>query len=245
MEEYEDNSLFDGKLICRQNLHGYRFSIDAVLLAHFVTVKKKARMLDLGTGSGIISLILLYRHYSILTECSGVELQESLAYLAKENIERNNFDSKSVLYQCDVRSLPKHIKAEAYDIIVCNPPFYPAKTGRINSNDEARLARHQIAADLTDFLKGASFAVKNRGNCFFIYPAELVTDFIDKSKRTNFELKKLRFIYSYPQSDKGAQLVLLQCMKNGGVGVEVLPPLYIYKEKNGEYTDEVYKFYKG
>lgn len=244
MDETEINTLFDGDLICNQHIDGYRFSVDSVLLAHFVSVKKNDRILDLGTGSGIISLILLYRHYGTIIECSGVELQKSLFELATTNMRKNNFDNLNTLYHCNVKDLKEHCPAGSYNTIVCNPPFFPMDSGRLSSNSEARIARHQISANIADFLFAASHAVQNRGNVYFIYPAELLGEFLTKAALYRLEAKKLRFIYSYPGSSKGAQLVLIHCSKNGGQGVKIPEPLYIYSEKNGVLSNEVTQYYE-
>ncbi len=172
-----------------------------------------------------------------------MELQESLYLLAKKNIENNSFATKNRLFNCDITDIKENISAGGFDSIVCNPPFYPAASGRLSSNSEARFARHQTSAGIEGFLIAAAYAVKNRGNIFFIYPADLLHSFLKKTGHYNLELKKLRFIYSYPGSIKGAQLALIQCSKNGGPGVHVAEPLYIYTEKNGSYSEEVEQYY--
>ncbi|MFT5698625.1 MAG: tRNA1Val (adenine37-N6)-methyltransferase [Desulforhopalus sp.] len=242
--ETEINSLFDGELVCCQHREGYRFSIDAVLLAHFISVKKNDRVLDLGTGSGIISLILLYRYKDIISECSGVEIQQSLFDLATNNIEINHFEDKNKIFHCDIKSLKNYCLPEVYDKIICNPPFYPQHTGRISTNIEASVARHQTTAGVGDFLEGAAYAVKNHGSAYFIYPAELLADFLTRSSQFKLEAKQLRFIYSYPGAEKDAQLVLIKCTKNGGKGLSVSDPLYIYTKKNGSHPAEVESYYK-
>ena len=244
MKAVDKNSLFEGELICYQNKNGYRFSIDSVLLAHFVSVKENDRILDLGTGSGIISLILLYRHYQSIKECSGIELQKSLYELAKKNICENTFTRKNRLFNCDIQNIKDHHSAGTYDTIVCNPPFYPYQSGRVCSNSEARIARHQTSTGLKGFLSGAAHAVKNRGNIYFIYPADLLQELLRDTAPHNLELKTLRFVYSYPGSRKGAQLVLIQCIKNGGPGVQIPEPLYLYNKKNGVYSAEVEQYYQ-
>lgn len=238
------DTLYGGGLVCWQHEKGYRFSIDAVLLAHFVEVKKEQRILDLGTGSGIISLILLYLHGKLLIRCSGLDLQKPLLQLAEKNITANNFAHKNKLYHCDVKDIRQHLTAGSYDTVVCNPPFYPASSGRKNINEESKLARHQITATTDDFLAAASFAIRNKGEVYFIYPSDLYADFILASARHGLVAKTSRFVYSYPQSEKGARLVLIKCRKNGGSGLEIKSPLYIYKEKNGEYTREVESYYR-
>jgi tRNA1Val (adenine37-N6)-methyltransferase len=243
-DEIDSNSLFNGDLICEQYKNGYRFSIDAVLLAHFVTVRKDDRILDLGTGSGIILLIILYRYNKIIRDCAGIEVQDRLFSLAKRNILNNSYLEKCTLLHGDMRKIQHLCRAGSFDSIVCNPPFYPEHTGRMSTNSEEKTARHQVRGQIDDFLAAAAHAVKNRGNVYFIYPADLLGEFILVASRYKFEVKKLRFVYSYPGSQKGAQLVLVHCSKNGGKGVYISEPLYIHAEKNGPYTPEVDEYYQ-
>lgn len=240
----ENNSLFDGELRCGQHLEGYRFSIDAVLLAHYISVKKNERILDIGTGSGIISLILLYRYGDIISECSGIEIQKNLFELARNNMKINNFEHKNEIFHCDVKNINECCLAETYDRIVCNPPFYPPNSGRNNCITESNIARHQRAGGLDDLLSGAAYAVKNRGSVYFVYPAEHLAEFLATAAVHRLETKNLRFIYNYPKTTKGAKLVLIKTTKNGGKGLVVSDPLYIHAHKNGPYTPEVDAYYK-
>ena len=238
------DSLFDGELVCYQHYRGYRFSVDSVLVAHFMNVRQNECVLDLGCGSGIISLIVLYRWRKKAGEVSGIEVQQGLAELAKKNYQVNSLAHLGKIIQGDITEIDKFIEPESYDKIVCNPPFYNPVSGRMNKNPEARIARHQILATLQDFLYAAAFAVKNGGAVFFIYPAERISEFIVMAKKNRLEVKKIQFIYSYPGKTGAARLVLIQCLKNGGGGSEILPPLYIYNEKNGDYSSELQDMYK-
>ena len=242
--EISRDSLFGGELVCYQYRKGYRFSIDAILVAHFVDVRPDDRILDLGTGSGIISMILLYRWRNRIQGIAGIEVQPELADLARKNFMVNQFDQFGGIIQGDIRQIDKLIKPESYDKIVCNPPFYIPACGRMSKNRQSQLARHQILATLQDFLCAASFAVTNGGLVSFIYPAERIGDFFSLAKKNQFEVKKVQFIYSYPDKTAAARLVLIQCAKNGGAGAEILPPLYIYCRKNGAFSPEVNGFYQ-
>lgn len=237
------DSLFNGELSCFQHQKGYRFSIDSVLVAHFIDVGQGDRILDLGTGSGIISLILIYRWRHMVQEVSGVEMQQALTELARKNFQVNNFEPLGEIMQGDIKEIDKLIKPESYDKIVCNPPFYNANSGRTNKNPEAQMARHQILATLDDFLRASAFAVKNKGTVSFVYPAEQICEFIVCAKRHRLETKKIQFVYSYPHKTAIARLVLIQCFKNGGGGTEILPPFYIYTEKNGPFSSGMQAFY--
>lgn len=238
------DGLFDGELICYQHQKGYRFSIDSVLLAHFVEIKHGDAILDLGTGCGIIAMILLYRWQDRIRQVSGIEVQQGLANLAGKNLVANNLDQLGHIIQGDIKEINKLVLAESYDRIVCNPPFYAPMSGRINKNQETQTARHQILATLQDFLCATAFAVKNGGEIFYIYPAERMSEFITLAEQYRLQVKKLQFVYGYPHSANPARLVLIRCCKNGGRGVEVLPPLYIYCQKNGDFSPEIKKYYQ-
>ncbi len=237
------DTLFGGELICYQHQKGYRFSIDPVLLAHFVEIKKGDSILDLGAGSGIIGMILLYRWRDRIRQVTGIEVQQGLAQLAGKNLNANKLESSGRIIQGDIKEIDTFILAESYDKIVCNPPFYAPTTGRLNKNREAQTARHQILASLQDFLRAAAFAVKNGGEVYFIYPAERIGEFISLAEKYRLEVKKIQFIYSYPHTTDPARLVMVRCCKNGGRGTEVLPPLYVYCQKNGQFSPKVEKYY--
>ena len=237
------DSLFDGELNCFQHQKGYRFSIDSVLVAHFVDVRQGDSILDLGTGSGIISLILLYRWRHMVREVSGIEKQQALAELARKNFQVNNLEPFGRIMQGDIKEIDKLIKPESYDKIVCNPPFYTPTSGRTNKNLEAQMARHQILATLDDFLRASAFAAKNGGTVSFVYPAEQICEFIACAKKHRLEVKKIQFVYSYPHETAIARLALIQCLKNGGEGTAILPPFYVYNEKNGRFSSEMQVFY--
>ncbi len=243
-ESESRDSLFDGELICYQHKTGYRFSVDSVILAHFIGIKSNDRVLDLGSGSSVISMILLYRWSDMVEEVSGLEIQQGLADLARKNYLSNNFQQLGSVIHGDVKNVSELIKPESYDRIVCNPPFYPPASGRINKDTEARLARHQILATLQDFLKAAAYAVKNGGTVSFIYPAEQSCHFVSLAQKFRLEVKKIQFVYSYPDKITAARLVLVECFKNGGPGTEILPPFYIYAEKNGAFSVEMQDFYR-
>ncbi len=238
-----DDTLFDGDLICYQHTAGYRFSIDAVLVAHFAEVRKGDRVLDLGAGCGVIMLILLYRWQEWLKEIVGIEVQESLADLAARNLEANGFEGMGRILKGDIKNILDLVAAESFDAIVCNPPFYQSGSGRQSGNTEAKLARHQCLATLDDFLQASAAAIRNRGSVYCIYPAEQVAQFFGLANRYRLEVKKLQFVYGYPQDEGDARLVLIHCLKNGGPGTKVLPPFFVYREKNGAFSPQMQKLY--
>jgi len=238
------DSLFNGDVQCFQAINGYRFSIDAVLIAHFFKIQKEDRILDLGTGCGIIMLILLYRWGRTIQEIVGIELQQRLALLAKKNLLINNFQQSGRIVEGDIKNLRSFVKPESFDGVICNPPFFSLGSGRSSLSEEARLARHQILADIADFVCAAALAVRNKGRVCFIYPAGQIGVFITLLDKYRLVAKRMQFIYSYPDNQTSAGLVLIECSKNGGIGTEIMCPLYIYQEKNGPFTEELQRMYQ-
>lgn len=238
-ESISEDTLFDGEVTCLQNMSGYRFSVDAILLAHFSKIKENSRVLDLGTGSGIVSLILLYRHVKKIQKLVGIEIQPSLSHLAEKNFSLNNVGGKASVKQGDLCEIHTMTEAGYFDTVVCNPPFYPKGSGRTNVTEEERIARHQVCSTIGDFMKAAAYGVKNGGDVFCIYPAERCEELIREAIVNRLAIKKLRFVYSYPDPKMTSRLALIQCRKNGGIGVSVEAPLYIYREKGGSWSDEM------
>ncbi|WP_457576889.1 tRNA1(Val) (adenine(37)-N6)-methyltransferase [Desulfomarina sp.] len=241
--EMTKDTLFNGELVCFQHKEGYRFSIDSVLLAHFMTVKKGDTILDMGCGCGILGLILMYRYKALIDSLTAVEIQSSLVALSEKNFKANGFEGHCAVQEADIRMLFDHYPRESFTKVICNPPFYRSGQGRISDNKESLVARHQTAGSLAEFMSVASAAVKNRGSVFFVYPATELAGLIQQARNQRLEPKQIRFVYSYPDNRRSAELVLVRLLKNGGTGVDIMPPLYIYERKNGEYTTEVKSYY--
>lgn len=238
-----NDTLFDGRLNCRQYKKGYRFSIDAVLLAHFHQVKKTDTILDIGCGCGIIGLILSYRHRHILKKIIGLEIQPELAELAQWNINTNGYDQVMETICGDLRNIPDLFQAESFSSVICNPPFYTSSSGRKNLNNQERIARHQVKAELEDVVSNAGYVVQNRGSVSIIYPAECMAELIEMLIRARLQPKKMQLVYSYPSPTLAARLVLIEAIKNGGAGLSVKPPFFIYQKKEGDYSVEIAEMY--
>ncbi len=220
---------------CAQHEDGYRFSVDSVLLGHFVAPGKESSVLDLGSGCGVISLILAHRHPQINITC--LELQASLLTLIQRNIITNNFEDRLHAQQGDVTAIAKVVDPESFDLVVCNPPYGELETGRLSEGSEQAIARHEVQAKVSDFVKAAAFAVKNKGRVAFVLPASRFTYLINAMKEVRLEPKRLQVVHSYPEGP--GKLVLLEAVKNGGEELSVLPPFYIYGEPGGEYTPDM------
>ena len=238
------DTLFDGELICRQYKKGYRFSVDAVLLGHFHHPRKNGTILDIGCGCGIIGLILAYRHRHTIKKVVGLEIQPELAELAKQNITVNGYEKVMESVHGDLRVIPNLFQAESFSSVVCNPPFYKCSSGRKNFNSQERIARHQVLAQLGDIVSNGAYAVQNKGSVAIIYPAEFLAELIELLLQSKLQPKKMRLVYSYPSKTLPARLVLIEAIKNGGAGLFVYPPFYIYHEKEGNYSPEMKKLYR-
>lgn len=226
-----------------QHKNGYRFSIDPVLLSHFVRLGKDENVLDLCAGCGVIGLILLYRAGETIHSLTAFELQKALVRLTRENISLNHFSDKMQVIEGNLREIALSCAPESFSTVVCNPPFYPAGSGRISNNKEAEIARHQVACSLSDVVAAAAMAVKNKGRVYMIYPAEGIGSILNLLKKQKIAVKRMQLVYSYPDPVMNAKLVLLEAVKNGGEGLDVLPPFYIYDEKNGNYSKAIQQLY--
>ncbi len=240
-EQSSADSLFGGRLICHQPRCGYRFSVDAVLLAHFIKPRQGWRVLDLGSGCGIVALIIAYR----FPDCSllAVENQHVLAAFARRNVMVNGFEARFQVVEADVRHLPTVLSAESFDCVVCNPPYFSQGRGRLSLELQAARARHDVSGTLTDFIRAAAFAVKNRSRAAFIFPASSQAQLQQQLLAFRLVPKRLQMIYSYPAAQH-ASLVLVEAMKNGGESCEVMPPFYLYDQPGGNYSPSMQTLYQ-
>jgi tRNA1(Val) A37 N6-methylase TrmN6 len=236
--EVSRDTLFDGEVICSQHVDGYRFSIDSVLLAHFPRIRKKERILDLGSGCGVIGLILCYRHADKQIHVTGIEAQTALVRLARANISANGYEDRYSITEGNLQQYRSLLKPEAFSVVIANPPFFVSGTGRVSRTHEKNTARHQREGGLNHFVEAASFGVKNRGRVVFVFPADQSASLIGAFQHHRLAPKRMQIVYSYP-GIRRASLVLVEAVKNGGTGLEILDPLYMYRYRNGPYARSV------
>jgi len=228
------DAFFDGRVTLYQSGAGYRFSLDALLLAHFVTVKTGARIVDLGAGNGVIPLALAALYPSV--EVTGVELQPTMVERANRNIQKNALQSRIKIIHGDVRSLKKTLSGETFDAAVCNPPYRRPMSGRLSADQERQVARHEMAGGLDDFLRTGAFLLRAKGSMGIVYPAVRSVDLLAAMREAGIEPKRLRMAHSFVGAE--ASLVLVEGIKGGRTGVEVVAPLIVYRGDK-LYTDEV------
>lgn len=228
------DTLFGGPLVCRQHAEGYRFSVDAVLLAHFAQPAAGSKVLELGAGCGVISLILAYRSPSLFI--SSLELQEQLADLCRANVRDNRLERRIEVINGDFRQISALFSPESFNCVVSNPPYRKIGSGRKNPAGEKAIARHELRAELSDILTAAAFAVKNRGKVVLVYPALRLATLLAGLKDHGLEPKRLQMVHGHTASP--ARLVLVEAIKNGGEGLDILPPFYIYRAAGGRTFSE-------
>lgn len=237
------DTLFSGRLHCLQHRRGYRFSVDAVLAAHFSQPEPGATLLDLGCGCGVMALICLYRWSAMLDTVTGLELQDGLATLAERNRLLNGFAEQMKVVRGDLCRILDFVAPESFSLVICNPPFYARNSGRPCQQEESFLARHQVRCTLADVTGAAAAVVKNRGRVVLVYPASGLDALLVACHAHNLTPKRLQLIYSYPDPVAPARLVLLEAVKNGGHGLRVLPPFFIYERQNGPYTQAMQRLF--
>lgn len=231
-----DDLLTDGLKII-QNEKEFCFSLDAVLLAHFVHVRKNSCGVDLGTGTGVLPLLLAKQ----VQKMYAVEINPVTADLAKRNVAMNDLADKITVREGDFRRLKDFYKPEFADFVVANPPYRPAEHGNINNVEGVAKARHEITATLSDVIKAARYVLKFHGRFAMVHLPERLAEIIVQMDRNNIAPKRLRFVQ--PKKDRQPNMVLIEGIAGGAQGgLKVDVPLIIHKD-DGSYTDELMKYY--
>jgi tRNA1Val (adenine37-N6)-methyltransferase len=236
-ETLDDLTMGDLKILQAKN--GYRFSIDPVLLSAFVPSVKNARVADLGTGNGIVPLLLSCRKEA--REITGIERQSDMVERAHRTMQLNCLEASIRIVQGDLRNLPGELCAGSFDIVTANPPYRSQKTGRVAPGDERAMARHEIAGGLDDFLRAAAFLLNEGGRFYVVYLAERLAELLAGMRCFRLEPKRLRMVHS--REGEPARMVLVEGRKNGKPGLIVEPPLIVYAGEGRDYTEEVLAMY--
>jgi len=234
MEEETLDEILEGRLRVFQTKRGYRFSLDSILLAHFVSLKSSARVIDIGCGSGIILLILAKRCPQV--NFDGLEIQENLAILAQKSTRINGLDDRVKIFSGDARNIRDIFPTRSFDTVIFNPPYRKLKSGRINPHPEKAIARHEVKGSLKDFLIAAKYLLKPAGTVFTIYPAKRLAELICVFRDSGIEPKKMRLVFSDNFSE--AEFVLVEGKVGGREELEIESPLFIY-DKDKKYTEEL------
>jgi tRNA1Val (adenine37-N6)-methyltransferase len=234
MEAETLDEILNGRLRVFQKKKGYRFSLDSILLAHFISLKPSARVIDLGCGNGIIILILAKRFPNV--RCTGLEIQENLVALAKKNTQLNDLDDRVEIFSGDARNIKNIFPAHSFDAVIFNPPYRKLNSGRINPHPEKAIARHEINGSLKDFLTTAKYLLKPAGTVSTIYPAKRLVELVYLFRKNDIEPKKMRLVFSDNASE--AEFVLVEGKEGSREELKIDSPLFIY-DQNRNYTDEM------
>lgn len=232
--------VFGGRVAVVQRRDGFRFSLDSLLLARFVEVRGRERIVDLGAGNGVIALSLATLNDKAVVV--GVELQEAMVERAARGIALNGLAGRVHMMAGDVREMDKTLKSGTFDVAVCNPPYRPLLSGRGNPERERLQARHEVEGGLVDFLRSGAALLRHRGRMCLVYPSERVVELFSAMRQQNLEPRRVRFVHSF--ADVPANLVLVEGTKGAGASLTALPPLFIYRCEN-EYTEEMAGWLKG
>ena len=236
-ERIDDLQLNNLKII--QNKDGFCFGIDAVLLSDFAKdIRNNSTVLDLGTGTGIIGILLCAK--TKLSKIYGIDIQKDVCDMAFRSVKLNNLENKFEIINTNIKELTNTFEEASFDAIVSNPPYKKDNSGLKNESETKLISRHEITASLENFILVSSKLLKSNGSIYMVHRPERLSDLFYLLKKYNLEPKKLRLVQSY--QDSKPKLVLVKATKNAKSFLNIEEPLIIYN-KDGSYTDEIIKIY--
>jgi len=240
-DETIDDLQYKGlKLI--QKKQGFRFGVDAVLLANFVQIKKNDFVLDIGTGTGIIPILLAGKTQA--SKIVGIDIQQEMAEMAKRSVVLNSLQERVKIIHGDIKNGTEYFSSSQFNVIVSNPPYMKKGGGLVNNHDSKAIARHEITCTLEDIIKESSRIVAAGGRLAMVHRPERMVDVITLMRNYTIEPKIIRFVHPYPNAEPN--LFLIQGTKGGNPGLKIQSPLYVYDSQcNGEarYSDEINRIY--
>lgn len=225
---------FNNKYIYQDD-EWFNFSLDSVLLANFVTIRKKdKKIMDFCTGNAAVLMLLSYRTNAKLV---GVEVQKCVYDLGVQSILENSFDKQIELINDDVKNISSYYKQWEFDVVICNPPYFRHTSDKfINDNYVKCVARHEILITLDDVIAKACYLLNNDGIFAMVHQADRLIEIINIMQKYRIEPKKVQFVYSKYGST--CNLILIEGVKNGKSGLKILDPLYVHND-DGSYTDRI------
>ena len=235
MAERLDDLMLRGRRIIQRDGE-FCFSIDSVLLAHFPRLKPKLNVLDLGTGTGVIPLLIA----DDVAHVHAIELNPIMAQTARRSVSLNGLDDRITIIEGDYREPKKFFRAESFDLVTVNPPYRAIGSGEVNRSTGIANARHEFTATLDDVISAARFALKFGGTLCMIHIAERLCEIVDSLHRHQLEMKRLQLIQA--KADRPPTLMLIEAKVGAHSSLKILPPLVVHNA-DGSYTEEIKKIY--
>ena len=228
------------KITLIQKKDGLTFGTDAFLLASFIKPMSKGRAVELGAGTGIISLLLAARDR--FSKITSLEIQEDFAELAKRNVILNGMDGKVEILHADAtKATAAQLGGEA-DVVFANPPYMKTDSGKRNENDYKYIARHEVCGDITDFCAAAFRLLKHGGKFYAVWRPDRLTDLIVAMRQNRLEPKIITFVHANTQS--APSMMLVSATKGGASGMTLTPPLILHKDSSStELSEKAQKIY--
>lgn len=221
-----------------QNEQEFCFGMDAVLLSGFVSVEKKERVLDLGTGTGIIPILLEAKTEG--EHFSGLEIQAGMAKMAGRSVALNGLEEKIKIVTGDIKEASKIFGKASFDVVTCNPPYMNQNHGLKNPNQPKAIARHELLCTFEDVAREAAALLKPGGRFYLVHRPHRLPELIGTLKNYRLEPKRMKLVHPYAGSE--ANMVLLEAFRGGRPQMRVEAPIIVY-ERPGVYTREIYDIY--
>lgn len=221
-----------------QKKEGFRFGVDAVLLADFAALKKTDRVLEMGTGTGIISILLHAKKNPL--SITALEIQEEMAEMAQRSVIYNELEKYITILPMDLKHAPAKLGKASFNAVITNPPYMKLGSGIINPSQKQAVARFELSCSLEEVLDSAYEVLMPGGRFFMVHRTDRLVDIIFSMRSKNIEPKRIRFVHS--SIGKKPHLLLIEGMKGGKPELKFMDPLYIYDDK-GEYTKEIHDIY--
>lgn len=221
-----------------QKTDGFCFGMDAVLLSGFASVKPGERALDLGTGTGIIPLLLSAKTKG--EHFTGLEIQTEIMKMAQRSVALNGLEKKIDIIQGDIKEASRIFGAASFDVVTSNPPYMNDAHGLKNPGDVKAISRHEVLCTLEDVVWEGTKALKPGGRFYMVHRPHRLAEIITVMRQYKLEPKRMKFVH--PFADKDANMVLIEAVRGGGAWLKLEPPVIVYKEP-GVYTDEIYEIY--
>ncbi|MDO4189236.1 MAG: tRNA1(Val) (adenine(37)-N6)-methyltransferase [Lachnospiraceae bacterium] len=221
-----------------QNGEKFCFGIDAVLLSDFANVKRNEKVLDIGTGTGIIPILLYAKSEG--EHFTGLEIQKASAEMAMRSVKLNNIEDKVSIIEGDIKNALNLFERESFNVITSNPPYMIDSAGIDNENDEKTIARHEVKCTLDDIIREGSKLLKVNGRFYMVHRPFRLVEIFETFRKYHLEPKTMRMVH--PFINKEPNMVLIEAIKGAKPRLKTLQPLIVYKEQ-GKYTDEIFEIY--